>query len=445
MRSIRARLLGATALWTILSLVVSGVFLSEAFRRTAERGLSSLVVAHSYNVIGALSRDETGRLVGQPDMGDPRFDAPLSGWSWSISEGEGDAAAIRSTSASLGGETLTLPGLDVVPFEDFRRTFRTLDASGQPITVTETQILVDEGEAPVSITVSASMAEIEMEVAEFRTTLALFFTAFGLGLLGATAVIVRFGLKPLARIRAELAAIREGAQETITGEQPREVEPLVREVNALLASNRDIVERARRQVGNLAHALKTPLAVIRNEAESNGASGIVEQADEMRRNVDTYLNRARIAAVRDTAHARTPVAPVVETLTRVLGRLHDERAFEAGVTGEPVFAGERQDLEEVLGNLMENAARFAASHVTVSAHADGNRLTLEVADDGPGMSAEERSLATTRGVRLDQRRSQSGLGLSIVRDIVEAYEGELAFDEAEGGGLAVKVALPAVT
>lgn len=452
-RSIRARLIGATALWTVASLLVSGVFLSEAFRLNAERGLRATLTAHGYNAIGALSRDGSGRLVGSPDLGDPRFLQPFSGWYWAVLEGTPAATpattpaattrtgTLRMASPSLGGATLALPTPERVPFTDFTRTFRTIGPGGEPVEVREAQILVDEGQVPVSVVVAGAAREVDRAVDAFRRTLALFFGLFGLGLVAATAVIVAFALRPLARIRQQLEDIRLGEREAITGEQPSEVAPLVREVNALIAANRDIVERARRQVGNLAHALKTPLAVIRNEADAAGTDTVREQVDEMRRNVDTYLNRARIAAVRDTAAARAPVAPVAEGLARVLSRLHPRIDFAVDVPDAAVFAGERQDVEEVLGNLMENAARFAGSAVTVEAEL-ADDLVMRVRDDGPGMSEGERARATQRGVRLDETRSQSGLGLSIVHDVVEAYGGALHFGAAPEGGLAVTVRLP---
>ena len=438
-RSIRGRLIGGTALWTVLALLVSGVFLTEAFRVNAERGLQATLTAHGYNAIGALSRDANGRLVGSPDLGDPRFLEPFSGWYWAVLEGEN--RLLRMGSPSLGGDTVKLPAVAQVPLRDFTRTFRTTGPGGDAVEVRETVILVDEGQAPVSVVVAGDAREVEREVAAFRWTLAGFFGLFGLGLVAATAAIVAFALRPLTAIREQLAAIRRGERDAIAGDQPREVEPLVREVNALIAANRDIVERARRQVGNLAHALKTPLAVIRNEAAGEGASDVVEQVDLMRRNVDAYLNRARIAAVRDTAAARAPVAPLAEGLARVLARLHPRIDFAVDVPDDAVFAGDRQDVEEVLGNLMENAARFAAGSVEVSAALDRD-LVLTVCDDGPGMDASERARATERGVRLDETRSQTGLGLSIVRDVVEAYGGTLDFGEAGGGGLAVTVRLP---
>ena len=438
-RSIRARLIGATALWTVASLLVSGVFLTEAFRLNAERGLQATLTAHGYNAIGALSRDREGRLVGSPDLGDPRFLEPFSGWYWAVLEGR--ERTLRMSSPSLGGDTLRLPTTKAVPLRDFARVFRTIGPGGEAVEVREAVILVDQGQQPVSVVVAGDAREVERDAAAFRWTLTLFFGLFGLGLVAATAVIVAFALRPLAAIREQLSDIRRGEREAITGPQPPEVEPLVREVNALIAANRDIVERARRQVGNLAHALKTPLAVIRNEAVATGGDTVVEQADLMRRNVDTYLNRARIAAVKDTAAARAPVAPIAEGLARVLARLHPHVDFAVEVPDDAVFAGERQDVEEILGNLMENAARFAAACVEVGARVDVE-LELVVRDDGPGMGEGQRARATERGVRLDETRSQTGLGLSIVHDVVEAYDGTLRFDDAPGGGLEVTVRLP---
>ena len=303
-RSLYGRILAGTALWTVIALVVSAIGLANAFRATTEQGFRSLLEAHSYNVMGALSRDGNGRLQGEPDLRDPRFLAPLSGWSWAAFDKED-----RIASASLAQGTLALP--DVAFDDTFQRVVPIVDDLGRELLVLEAQLLVDDGERPVTVQIAGATAGLEREIEAFGRRLLLFFALFGIGLLIATAFILRLGLRPLDRARAQLAAIRDGERETLDGNQPSEIQPLVDEVNALLASNRDVIERSRRQVGNLAHALKTPLTVLRNEAGTERtplARTVGEQVDAMRAHVDSYLDRARIAAVRNSARARAPVA-----------------------------------------------------------------------------------------------------------------------------------------
>ena len=439
-RSLFGRLVAAIALWTALSLALAALVLTQIIRADAEAGFRSLLTAHSYNVMGALERDGEGRLSGAPDLRDPRFGRPLSGWYWFA----GDAQT-RMRSASLRGERLRLP-VDL-PFDaSFRRTAVLRDAADNRVLALETRLLVDDDERPVTILVAGNMQDVERQVADFRRTLVLFFLLFGLGLVAAAALIVRFGLRPLDAAVEALAAVRAGERERIEGRQPREVQPLVDEVNALLVSNRDVVERSRRQVGNLAHGLKTPLAVLGNEvatADTPLARTVREQVRAMREQIDLYLDRARIAALRNTARARTPVAPIVDDLVRTVRRLSPEIDIKnAPIEPDLLFEGDRSDLTEVLGNLLENAARFAASCVAVSAEARDGALWVCVEDDGPGLSDAEAQAALGRGVRLDERRSGSGLGLSIVHDIVEAYDGELSLDASSLGGLRVRARLP---
>ena len=438
-RSLYARLLAGTAIWTLAALLVSALVLTQAFRDSAEEGFRSLLEAHSFNVMGALERDASGRLRGTPDLRDPRFQTPLSGWSWAAFD-----ARDRIASASLASGRLEVPEVAFDPM--FQRVAQIEGPMGRDLLVLEAQLFVDDGAEPVTVQVAGDASQIDEQVAIFRRTLVVFFLLFGLGLVLATAIVLRIGLRPLDRVRAQLAAIRDGEQESIAGEQPREIRPLVEEVNALLASNREVIERARRQVGNLAHGLKTPLTVLRNEAA--GAKGALpklvgEQVDAMRAQVDTYLDRARIAAVRQSARARAPVGPIVQRLVRTIAKLSPGiEVHAAPVEADCVFAGDASDLEEVLGNLMENASRFAASRIAVSATIEGGRVLVAVDDDGPGLSDDEMRDAASRGVRLDERRSGSGLGLSIVAEIVEAYDGAFTMERSPLGGLRASVRLP---
>ncbi|MGB7035115.1 MAG: ATP-binding protein, partial [Xanthobacteraceae bacterium] len=305
------------------------------------------------------------------------------------------------------------------------------------------------------IAVAGDASEIDDETASFERTIVITFTALTLALLLTTALQVRFGLAPLARISASLAAIRSGRAERLQGEFPVEIAPLARETNALIDSNREIVERARTHVGNLAHALKTPLSVIVNEAAARGndplAVKVLEQADIMRDQVARQLERARLAARSTVVGTSIEVPPVVTALARSMEKLYRERDIAIAVdVGEHArFRGEQQDLEEMVGNLVDNGCKWAQSRVSIEVMADQQqadgvkpRVRIIVDDDGPGLSPAEREQVALRGQRLDETKPGSGLGLSIVVELANLYGGVLTLGTAPIGGLRAELALP---
>jgi signal transduction histidine kinase len=275
----------------------------------------------------------------------------------------------------------------------------------------------------------------------------------GAGLLIATLAQVRFGLKPLREMQANLAEIRQGRAEQLKGGYPSEIQPVADELNLLIQSNVEIVERARTQVGNLAHALKTPLSVLTNEAarqEDPLAQKVREQTELMRGHVSLYLDRARRAARAQGIGQVTEVKPVLDALARTLERIHRERGLSIAVTCPDSlrFRGERQDLEEMVGNLLDNACKWAEARVSLSATpasegAGRSFLGIVVEDDGPGLPAGERAEALKRGRRLDETKPGSGLGLSIVSEKAAMYGGSVALEDAALGGLRVRLVLPA--
>jgi signal transduction histidine kinase len=268
---------------------------------------------------------------------------------------------------------------------------------------------------------------------------------------------VRFGLAPLKRISEAIADIRSGRAERLEGNFPVEIAPLARETNALIDANRGIVERARTHVGNLAHAIKTPLSVIVNEASAHGsdpfASKVLEQADVMRNQVAHHLERARIAARVTTVGTVTEVAPTIEALRRTMEKIHRDRGVIIELNADPQakFRGERQDLEEMAGNLVDNACKWATSRVYIDVllvrsfePGAGPMLRIIVDDDGRGLSPAEREQVSRRGQRLDESKPGSGLGLSIVTDLAALYGGNLSLGRAPIGGLRAELVLPGV-
>ncbi len=271
-------------------------------------------------------------------------------------------------------------------------------------------------------------------------------------LLGAAAAQVSVGLRPLQGLRAELAKVHAGSSRRLEASFPSEVQPLVDDLNSLLEQQMAAVERARTQAGNLAHGLKTPLTVLAAErrklaeqGQSAAAAVLGQQIEAMRRQIDWQLARARAASSSRVPGVAAPVAPVVERLVRVLRRIGESADIElvTAIAEEHVFAGEAQDLEEMVGNLLDNACKWARRRVTVTSQSGGGRVAILVDDDGPGLPAERREEVFERGRRLDQSVPGTGLGLAIVRDLAEIYGGRVGLEDSPEGGLRVRLELPA--
>jgi len=375
--------------------------------------------------------------------GEPRFDQPYSGWYWQIAAPDG--AMVRSYSlwdqrlAGVAGEVSEA------------LQFHTIDGPNNTrLLAAERAIRMPEIEGQYRFMVAADVEELEVQTQPFNRTLAwaLFVLWFGL-LLGVAAQIM-FALRPFGRLRRGLGDISTGRSERLEGRFPAEVQPLVAELNAHFDKIGQVVERARGHVGNLAHALKTPLSVLSNEARAGAqvpADSVLRQTDAMRRRVDHYLVRARTAATVGLITARAPVTPVIENLRRTLLRIHVDKNLQIDVAPDAAleYRGDRQGLEEMIGNLLDNACKWATSRITVTAIAEGHQIRFTVEDDGPGLPAERRGEVLGRGRRLDEAVDGSGLGLAIVDEIAGLYGGSLALDDAALGGLKVELILPAAT
>lgn len=440
------RLFLLNTVWAVLSVALIAFVLTAAYRQNAERRFAELVTANLYNLLGSVTADVDGNLRGTPDLRDPRYLRFGSGWYWSV-ESVSDPTN-RLTSVSLADNRIPLP--DDLPFDvNFQRLYGYVDSSGQELSAVEARAFLGSGDQVYSFRVTGNKDALSDEIGAFRRTSVFLLTLFGLGFIAASYGIVRLGLRPITGATRRLADIREGRAERLEGDFPREIRPLIDETNALIESNRSVVERARTQVGNLAHSLKTPLAVLMNEAPNAPPALrriLQEQTSLMRDQVQNYLDRARIAARHATVTSRTETDPVLERLVRVVSRLNPQVAIEVTPAESPVvFAGESQDFEEIAGNLLENAARFARLSIRVGVERmpGTDEMVLRIDDDGPGMTDEECALALKRGTRLDESSPGSGLGLAIAKDITGEYGGSLELGRSALGGLAARVRLPA--
>jgi len=456
LNSLAFRLFATAALWTLLVLAIAGVVIDYVHKREADAAFDARLGQILTQIIAFSTLHEGNEPRVPKIVGEPLFELTHSGWYWQITPLD-NAPGRRMVSASLAGESLILPSsLKIRPDANNIGWLDTTGPVGETIRIAENVYNAGEDESPrfYSFLVAGDADTTASVNAVFRLPLAIALGLAGLVLVAATLFQVRFVLRPLQAIEKRLSAIRSGAATRLEGELPTEIEPLQTELNALIKSNQDIVERARTQVGNLAHALKTPLAVILNEAREEkplSAPKIAEQATIMHDQVDYYLDRARMAARTGLVGRQTDVGAVAEAIVRALERIYGERGLDLAVDCPPAarFQGEKQDLEEMLGNLLDNACKWAASRVVlevaVAEPAAGaqRRLQIRVDDDGPGLTPEQRAQDIARGRRLDETKPGSGLGLSIVADLAQSYRGSFKLEQGTLGGLSARLELPA--
>jgi signal transduction histidine kinase len=450
-QSIATRLFVTSAACSLVILVVAGVILSTIYRRSTERSFDERLHVYLKSLVAAVASPDDGERSEPYSLGEPRFDLPLSGWYWQITRSD-KAAETRSSTSLFGGRLPSLPEPAARGRPgDLREGYATGPDERLLRIVERTIDLGDDGRFLIQVAADAN--EIEQTIASFRLALAMTFCLLAVALAATTVFQVRFGLQPLARLQQAVGAIRRGQAERIEGLYSDDLAPLASEVNLLIDSNREILDRARTQVGNLAHALKTPLSVIVNEASGDEgllADKVREQAALMRDQVNWYLERARAAARAGSVGAATDVGPVIDGILRTAAKIHRDRdlAFDREIEADLRFRGERQDFEEMVGNLVDNAGKWADSRVLVLVRPAAPReerpyLAVWVDDDGPGLPAEARERMLRRGARLDESKPGSGLGLSIVADLADLYGGHLALEPSSLGGLRAVLVLPA--
>ncbi|NBC19539.1 MAG: ATP-binding protein [Alphaproteobacteria bacterium] len=451
--SLARRLLIGAVVWCLVVLAGGAFALSALYRAQTVSLLEEDLDATLVTLSRAVEYSPEGRLVTDKAKlpADRRYEIPLSGRYWAIITLRTDGSFGRDERPpslwdadppippQLRARAIASPGVSV--FGDAE------GPNGETLRVGVRVIRLETGDRRILLMSAADRHATDQGAQRFLILLVGAMIALAAGVLVALVVQIRLALRPLARVQADVAAVREGQRTRLDDDYPSEVLPLAEEVNKLLDHNQEIVERARTHVGNLAHALKTPLAVLRNEAVGTTALDDVvrRQTAAMHSNVEHYLERAHAAARAQTLSARTPIMPVLDGLVRLLNRLFAEKGITLSADLPPgeVFRGEKQDLEEMLGNLMENACKWAASRVEVSAEMTGRAgIELHIDDDGPGLGEAEREQALKRGVRLDESAPGTGLGLSIVKELAELHSGELTLGESPLGGLRASLRLP---
>ena len=450
-------------LWIIAALAFISVVSLVFYRQSNNDYMERILTAHLYSLISAVSVSSDGKLQGNPELGDIRYSDPSSGWYWEVVALSGNLKG-RLTSSSLGSGKISSPSEKTDPFDQkFFRSYRTNGPDGQHLRVVESDIILDNKNRVARFRVMGNIDETRAGLDKFKTTLLLYLSLFGVASILINLVIIYISLRPLQRIQHSLADIRAGKANHLDTDLPLEVMPLVGEMNALIDNNQRIVERFRVQVGNLAHSLKTPLSVMGNEIdqlnEKNSALSsssiklLKEQTGIMRAQIERYLQRARIAAQRDSVIYRTALRPLLERLVRVMGKLYPSKEITFSMNeADIIFIGEKEDIEEMVGNILENACKWAQKHVVLRCETANDKMReassvhpmfeLSVEDDGPGLPINQRHEALERGKRLDESKPGTGLGLSIVTELVGEYDGNVELSVSKLGGLCVTLRLP---
>ncbi|MDO5658333.1 MAG: sensor histidine kinase [Paracoccus sp. (in: a-proteobacteria)] len=422
--SIRGRLIWFGSAWLVVALIAAWLVIGAVLGRFITQRFDAEIAATSAALIAATEADARGlaQLTRTPE--DPRFLQPLSGWFWQIAaDGE-----VFARSASLYDSTLSG---DVAP-------------DGRELRVLRRDYTVPGSDEALQVTVTAPQAEITAALADVRRPLALSLLILGLGLAVAVLLQVTAGLGALRGMRAGINAIRNGKAARLEAAEVRELAPVTQEINALIDANHAQLTRTRDQIGNLAHSLKTPLMALANGLPADDPGhALIAQMD---RQIGWHLKRARSAAAPAALGQQSEIAPVLNDILVVLRRMLTDRGVEVATDIPPgaTMQAEAQDAQEMIGNLMENAAKWARAQIRVSARREGAVMRIAIADDGPGMDEADHARALSRGARLDERGPGAGLGLAIVADLAGLHGGALRLSrDAELGGLRATLELPA--
>ncbi len=448
MASVSQRLLISVTVLLLLFFGVMAFVLDARFQHVALNSMRELLDAQMVALIASAEPDESGHIVPRlTDDAESRLTIPGSGLYAAVSEG-GNDPFWRSPSAAGSLEQFGPPQ------EPGARDFRYLeDSRGAQLAAVSRGVQWEDGGVirDLTFTVATDLEPYDAQISDFRRGLLKGFTALAVSLLIALALLLRWALAPLRRLAAQIRAVERGERESLDDRWPSELGGVVANLNTLLTSERTRISRYRDTLGNLAHSLKTPLAVLRASfgASTPGAEHVNAQVDRMNAIVEHQLRRAATTGGASVGRHTVEVQPVATDLRTAMLKAHAKKDFslELAVPADVLFVGDRDDLMEALGNLMDNAAKWCRSQVRVSAQLQagvgaGQKLWIVVEDDGPGVPTGDRGRVQERGIRADEATPGHGLGLSMVRDMAEMYGGQLSISESRFGGARVELRLP---
>ena len=437
--SLTRRMIVVAAIWIVLLLGFGGLALDRVLANAITRNFDAQLDYVLTALIASAEIGPDGEAYLNRPPADQRFLEPYSGLYFQISGQDFDPFRSRS----LWDRALQVRAAH----RDFQvHTYDSAEFEAENLRILERDVRLPGSPVRWRFQVAQSRATLDEQIGILRRTMVRSFGALGLGLIAMAALQAFYGLWPLRRVRKAIAAIRSGEKSRIEARFPQEIAPLTAELNDLLAHNEMQAEEARRHAGNLAHALKTPLTVVTNAATAGSpdlAATVVREVTVMRRQVDHHLARARAIGRRSSAQARAQVWPSLEAVERAVDRLYEHVTIDLAGDKAASVRVERQDLDEMLGNLIENAAKYGGGRVFVTVKANSDCVEIEVEDDGRGIPEAERAGIFDRGARLDHEKPGTGLGLAIVRDVAEIYGGSIGLEESEDlGGLLARLKLP---
>lgn len=446
-RTLKARLIAVAAVWILIGMGLAWFTLSAIFRQHVTAQFEEELYVHLSELQRLAKVDDGGAVLTRP-LSDPRYDDDLSGFYWEIQKG----SEVLARSASMRGPLLKVP-LDQ-PQDVGVHLHEGVGPTGR-ILVAEQADWQSPAGPVIRYLIGTDYRHIDKVIHDFDQTVALSLAGFSATLVLAAALLIAFAMRPFAQLRTSLAQVRRGESKQIESAFPAEVQPLVDDLNSLLVSTGELVQRARTQAGNIAHGLKTPMAILSDEADrlerqgaSKSAASIAAQLKMMQTHIDYQITRARASAAHISLGNSASVAVAVDEVTSALQRLYRERSIAIGreLPDDLRAAIDRQDLKEILANLLDNAFKHTGSRIDISARADaaGKPLTIYIDDNGAGLPPEARDLVFNIGERWDSQFPGSGLGLAIARDLARLYGGDVRLDSSPMGGLRVVLTLPAV-
>ena len=443
--SLALRLFLSASVWILLTLISGGLLLSDIFRESTEKAFDDKLNLFMETLIGSSKIDSTESITVVNPLGDPRFFQPYSGWYWQINKGS--QTLVRSR--SMWDQVLTLDkrligGRAQFINSNLQEKKNKKIVTSQKLNIVQREISFPGFDDPLTFMISGDTEEFEKNIMQFNNILVSSLAILGFGLLLSVYLQVKYGLLPLKKIKNSLFKIRNGDAKKLEDNYPTEVSPLASEINILLEHNEKIVQRAKTHVGNLAHALKTPLTIISNHINATNDKSLKPQVELINKNIDRYLNKARSSATGNIVKSKIDVDIVTKKIIKIFRKIYPNLQINLiSIDKNLLIPGNSDDLDEILGNLLENACKWTNYVVELKVLKFSDRsIKFTISDDGPGLPKHRRAEVFARGFRLDEQTPGTGLGLNIVKDTIENNNGNVWLEKSDLGGLRVNIILP---